>query len=486
MLFNSLPFIIFFIIVFAVYYLPPIRKMVKLQNLWLLLVSYFFYGYADMTMIPILLATTIVFYGVGLCLKSSVKKGKEKVASRITTLGVCLGIGLLLYFKYLGFFAESFATMFNKMGFGVSWSTINIVMPIGVSFFTFKLISYVIEIHREHIEPCNDFVEFATFVAFFPTILSGPIDRPNKFLPQLETSRAFDEPLAFDGARQFLWGLFTKLCIADNLAAITDRAWSSIDETSASTLVLSAIIYPLQIYADFDGYSNMAIGVGKILNIKVARNFNHPYLARNIAEYWRNWHISLTGWLTDYVFSPLNIAFRNLGNFGIILAIVVNFILIGFWHGANWTFGLFGLYHGFLYIPLILIGTFGKRKKLKATAKGLPFRKDVQKMIGTYCLVAIGLVIFRAPSVAAAFQYISNCFSGSILTMPQYLNMRVLIAIIFSILILVLEWLQRDKEYSYQLQMLSNKKHMILDVSLLATILLLGVFDGNQFIYFQF
>lgn len=486
MLFNSFPFFIFFFIVFFVYFLPVVRSRVKLQNLWLLLASYFFYGYADIAMIPLLLATTVVFYIMGLWLKSTMQKGKEKAAYWISTLGVCLGIGVLLYFKYLGFFAESFALLFNKLGLGVSWSTLNIVMPIGVSFFTFKLISYIIEIHREHIEPCKDFVEFATFVAFFPTILSGPIDRPNKFLPQLAKNRVFDGATAIDGARQFLWGLFTKLCIADSLATITDSAWANMDDSSASTLLLSAIIYPLQLYADFDGYSNMAIGVGKILNIKVARNFNHPFLARNIAEFWRGWHMSLTGWLTDYVFAPLNIAFRNLENLGIIFAIVINFILIGFWHGANWTYALFGLYQGLLYIPLILSGGFGKRKKLRPAANGLPFRKDVYKMIGTYALVALGLVIFRAPSMSAAFQFIGGWFSTSLLSAPQFLNVKVLIAIAFALMLLVLDWVQRDKEYSSQNNTLNLGKMIMIDVFLMALIVFLGAFGGNQFIYFQF
>ena len=486
MLFNSLPFFVFFIIVFVVYYLPPVRKSVKLQNWWILLVSYFFYGYADVRMIPLLFLATLVFYGIGIWLKNEIKAGNAKAASWITTLGVCVGIGVLVYFKYLGFLADSMAALLNSFGLTVSWSSLHIVMPIGVSFFTFKLVSYVIEIHREHIEPCRDIMKFGTFVAFFPTILSGPIDRPNSFLPQLDKKHDFDESLAFDGIRQFIWGLFTKLCVADTLAYLTDNAWLNIGNAGSSTLIIAAIIYPLQMYADFDGYSNMAIGVAKILGFKVTRNFNHPFIARNVAEYWRRWHMSLTGWLTDYVFVPLNVKFRNMALWGTCLAAIINLVLVGFWHGANWTYGLFGLYHGLLFVPLILSGGFGKNKKLKATVAGLPYRKDVIKMIGTYLLVAVGLVIFRAPSVREAFEYFADIFTSSIISMPQYIGIKVILAILLALGIWVLEWIQRDKEYSWCMNNLTMRQHFIIDMGLVLVILFLGSYGSNQFIYFQF
>ena len=342
MVVNSVRFLLFFIVVFTVYYLPMSKKHPRFQNLWLLLSSYFFYGVADWTMVPLLFGATLVFYGLGAWLKNEMLKQHQKNASRLTTLGVCLGIGLLLYFKYLNFFAESFADLLSAIGLKATWTTLNIVLPIGVSFFTFKLISYIIEIHREHIEPSKDFIEFATYIAFFPTLLSGPIDRPNTFIPQLRRSHSLDYAQAVDGCRQILWGMFTKICIADHLALVTDSIWADYDSQSGSTLLIWTLLYTMQIYTDFDGYSNMAIGVGKILGFNITRNFNHPLLARNIAEFWRNWHISLTSWITDYVFMPLNIAFRNLASWGVMLAVLINIVLIGLWHGANWTFGLFG------------------------------------------------------------------------------------------------------------------------------------------------
>ena len=265
MVVNSYSFLLFFVVVFIVYYLPFFKKTPMFQNTWLLLVSYVFYGMADWRMIPLLLGTTIVFWLIGLWLHRQMEEGHTKAASRITTFSVVLGVGILLYFKYLNFFVESLAELLNAIGLQVSWSTLNIILPIGVSFFTFKLISYIIEIHREHIEPCRDLTEFAAYITFFPTILSGPIDRPDKFLPQMKQVHTLDYTLAADGCRQILWGMFTKMCIADNLAIITNQAWNGYDHLPSTMLLIAALLYPIQLYADFDGYSNMAIGVGKIL-----------------------------------------------------------------------------------------------------------------------------------------------------------------------------------------------------------------------------
>lgn len=488
MVVNSYNFLLFFVVVFVVYYLPVFRNNSKYQNIWLFLTSYFFYGFADWRMIPLLFVSTVVFFFVGKWLKTEMNLQNKEKASKITTIGVVLGVCILLYFKYLNFFAETFSIFLNAIGLRVTWTTLNIILPIGVSFFTFKLISYIIEIHREHIEPCKDFFEFGTYIAFFPTILSGPIDRPNKFIPQLHSVRLFHYDLAVDGFRQILWGMFTKMCVADNIAAMTDTIWATHSTQDGSTLIITALLYPVQMYADFDGYSNMAIGVSKILGVKVTRNFNHPFLARNIAEYWQKWHISLTGWLTDYVFSPLNISFRNLGNLGIILAIIINFVIIGFWHGANWTFGLFGLYHGLLYIPLIILGVFGKRKKLKSNSLGLPFMNDLYKMVITFILVSFGLILFHANDVADALNYIEGIISTSIFSMPDIQVKKAALA--FTFLLLVLEWSQRDKEHPLQATSTTNTKKKLLqnviDYVIIAALIFYGNFESNQFIYFQF
>ena len=487
MVVNSVRFLFFFVVVFTIYYLPVSKRHPRFQNLWLLLSSYFFYGVADWLMVPLLMGATAVFYGLGLWLKHEMDQQHEKNASRLTTLSVCLGIGLLLYFKYLNFFAESFADLLSAIGLKATWTTLNIVLPIGVSFFTFKLISYIIEIHREHIQPSKDFIEFATYIAFFPTLLSGPIDRPNTFIPQLRRSHSLDYAQAVDGCRQILWGKFTKVCIADHLAIVTDAVWADYSSQAGSTLLIWTLLYTMQIYTDFDGYSNMAIGVGKILGFNITRNFNHPLLARHIAEFWRNWHISLTSWITDYVFMPLNIAFRNLGNWGVLLAVTINIVLIGLWHGANWTFGLFGLYHAMLYVPLVLSGSFGKNKKLRPNDYGLPKLKDFSKMLLNFFLVSLGFIIFHADSVADAFGFFGGILSSSLFSMPVMPVKK--ITLLFILIVLILEWTTRKREHPLQLPSNGIFRYSLVRYLLYACIgLLLFLYAGEveTFIYFQF
>lgn len=484
MVVNSISFLLFFAVVFIIYYLPIGRKNSRFQNLWLLLTSYFFYGYADWKMIPLLLGTTIVFYFLGICLKNVMGQGKTKLASSLTTIGVALGIGVLLYFKYLNFFASSFADLLNAIGLKVTWTTLNIVLPVGVSFFTFKLISYVVEVHREHIEPCKDFVEFATYVAFFPTILAGPIDRPNKFIPQLKSVRLFNYDVSVDGCCQILWGMFKKMVIADNCALFVDSCWSGLHEQSSLMLLVCMFVYMIQMYADFSGYSDMAIGVGKLLGIKVAENFRYPLFAQNMAEYWRRWHMSLTSWLTDYVFMPLNIKFRDWGNIGIILAIILNMLFVGFWHGANWTFGLFGLYHGLLFVPLILSGAFYKKAKLKTNRFDLPSLKDFSKIILTVTLASFGLVIFRADNVGQFFEYVGQMFNiRNGFAMNDEMNL--LRIGVFSILMFWTEWKHRTKPFGLDISLKSHVAKFAIYIALIALIFVYGGHAEN-FIYFQF
>lgn len=487
MVFNSFSFLVFFVVVFLVYHLL-LKERTQMQNVFLLAASYFFYGYANWRMLPVLIGATAVFYLLGIY----IERGSEKNATRLKTIGVVLALGLLGYFKYLNFFVDSFATLFTKMGMQVNEHTFNIIMPLGISFFTFRLLSYVMEIHRGRIQASHNFVNFATYVAFFPCILSGPIDQPNTFLPQLEKKRVFDYALAVDGCRQILWGLFKKVVIADNLATYVDTVWNnSVDMVpqSGSTMVLAMVFYLIQMYADFSGYSDMAIGVGKLLGFKITANFKAPLFALNIADYWKRWHISLTAWLTDYVFMPLNIKFRNLGQWGIILAILINFILIGFWHGANWTFGLFGLYHGVLYIPLILSGAFYKKAKLKTNKFGLPIFTDFCRILLTMTLVTIGLILFRAPDLSSAWVYTKGIFDMSLFSIPWLYSYYFYIPILISITIMIIvEWIERKNDGYPTFSKLSTKRWMrwLFYISLLIMILFFGAFNNQQYIYFQF
>lgn len=482
MVVNSVNFLLFFFVVFIVYYFF-LRSNAKAQNAWLLLVSYFFYGFAEWKMIPLLLATTGVFYGIGIIIGKYNETNKERYASVITTLGTVLGVSVLLYFKYLNFFIESFSAFFNAIGLETHWSTFHILMPLGISFFTFKLISYLIEIHRGHIEPCRNFVEFATYISFFPTILSGPIDRPKSFLTQLKKGRAFNYDLALVGLKRIFWGMFMKMCVADRLAIYVDAVFNNASHHNGTSLAFASLLYPIQMYADFCGYSEMAIGVGCLLGLKIIENFKRPFFSQNIAEYWRKWHISLTGWLTDYVFMPLNIRFRDMEKWGSIISIIITFVLIGLWHGANWTFALFGLYHGLLYIPLMLSGAFFKKNKLRIYGNGLPTLHVISKMAGTYLLVSLGLILFRSATIGEA---------GSILYKigTQWGNLFVDYATLINGLCCMFILFCKDfKDEFYSkadAKLLFSYRQELCISAYILLILIFGVFDGNQFIYFQF
>lgn len=472
---TSPEFWLFFAAVFALYYLPPLRRRGAWQNLLLFAASWAFYAWVDWKMLPLLAGATTVYYGLGLLMGRCETDGKERAAVAVKVAGIVLGVCLLAGFKYLGLFTAR-----------------SIVVPVGLSFFTFKLISYVLEIGRGRIDPCRNFISFALYVSFFPTILSGPIDRPQKFLPQLRKGRGFDYDLAVEGCRQVLWGLFTKMCIADSLVSLTSAVWTG--ALPPFTMLVALLLYPLQMYADFDGYSNMAIGLAKILGLRVARNFDHPLLGRNIAEYWRRWHISLTGWLTDYVFTPLNLALRGWGKAGTVLSSIVTFVLIGMWHGASWTFVLFGLYHGILLSLLVLTGRSGK-SRTDWKERRLPPSGDFFRMVLTYLLVAFGLLFFQASSLQEISAILSRMAVPELAQIRAGLSAMKPYGIHFVIpfflpVLLVCEWVFRDREFPLQFRPDSGlgKRPALRFVLYIVIILVIFLFQGTdtRFIYFKF
>lgn len=478
MVVNSYIFAWFFAIVFAGYYFL-FKGKAQWQNLWLLIASYYSYAIVDCQMTLLLLVCTILYFYLGRCI-DRYNQTSEKKASLLTNVGVCLGVGMLLYFKYLNFFIESVANYLSALGFNANIHMLNILMPLGISFFTFKLIAYIVEIHREHIKASTDMVAFGTYIAFFPTIMSGPIDRPKPFLKQLTAYRAFNYEMAIDGLRQIIWGMSKKIIIADALSSYLDK---DISTTSGSTLLVVAIFYLLQMYADFSGYSDMAIGTAKILGINIAKNFKYPLFARNIAEYWRNWHMSLTAWLSDYVFAPLNIRFRNWGLYGMSLAIIINLVVIGMWHGPKWSYAVFGLYHGLLYIPLIFSGAFLKKEKLIENRFGLPQLKDFGRMVGTFMLVVFGLIIFRFEDLEVSWNYILKILSPSFFSAPQWPS---LITILFIVVMIVAEWIQRKKEYALDLRNVQSAAVRVAICSVLVVLMLVFYTKVETFIYFKF
>ncbi|MBP3228390.1 MAG: MBOAT family protein [Bacteroidaceae bacterium] len=416
--------------------MPP-----RLRNPLLLLASYAVYWLLDARCLWLLVAATAVAYALGLAIERALQSGRERLASALTTLGVTAAVALLVAFKYLDFFAAEAAALLGVLGVKATWTALHLVLPVGLSFYTFKLISYLVEIHRTHLAAERDAVAFAAYVAFFPTILAGPIDRPAAFLPQL---RAPWRPCAADlaaGFRMALWGAVMKVCVADLLAPLTDSVWADGGATAAGWAFL---LYPVQMYADFSGYSLMAIGAGRALGFKVAANFNRPFLARNVAEYWRRWHMSLTGWITDYVFIPLNLHWRDAGRVGQAAAVTVNLVVIGLWHGANWTYLLFGLYHAALFLPLIRSGAFARRKKFRAARWGLPSRADAGRMALTYLLVAVAFVLFRAPTVGAALGFFAHLATAAAFAPPAVAGFR-LLYVGFAVAALAWEYVARDR-----------------------------------------
>ena len=457
-----------------------------MQNWLLLAASYYFYSVANWKMCILLLVATIVFYIIGLQIDKYNEKN-DKTASVFTTIGVLCGIGLLLYFKYLNFFIQSFADLFNLFGLHCNPTTFNIIVPIGISFFTFRLIGYVLEIRNEEIGGTRNFIDFATFVAFFPTIMSGPIDRPKSFIPQLQKERVWNGQQITQGLQQILWGVFKKMVIADNLAVVLNDAFAN-TELSGSTCLLAMLLYPIQIYADFSGYSDMAIGVAKLMGIKVAMNFRYPFFARNISDFWRRWHISLTEWVTDYVFMPLNFTFRKMAKWGMCLAIIINLVVVGIWHGANWTYIVFGLYHGLLFVPLVLSGSMSDTSDVKVTRHDIPYWNEMIKMFLTFLLVSIGSVFFREPSLAETMGFYGQIFQPSLLSIPRFIgknNAIFLVMIPYIIFLTIVDWRGRKKECPVFLENGHGIKAFLLYLFLVSSIWFLGA-NSDSFIYFQF
>lgn len=480
MSFCSISFLLLFIAVFALYYFVADGRKAW-QNMILLAASWFMYGYASLKFLPLLVGIIVVYYFLGLCLG---RAENERQARLLNAAGVVLGVGILVYFKYLGFFVSSFVDLFNALGLKVDHPTMKIIMPLGISFFIFRLISYVVEINRGKVEPTKDFIAFATYVSFFPCIMAGPIDRP-AFMNQLQKGRGFDYDKAVDGCRQFLWGMLKKVAVADNIAGCVNNVW--VGETfhePGGYLLVTAILYSFQMYMDFSGYSDMAIGVSKVLGLKVAKNFNCPFFALNVADFWRRWHMSLTSWLTDYVFMPLNVRFRDWGKAGMILAIIINFVLVGMWHGDNWTYAVFGLYHGLLFVPLILTGAFFKKNKMKTARFDLPCLKDAGRMVLTFLLVTVGLVIFRADSVSRAFSYMAHTISNGVFNFslePKHWQCIACIAVVMFV-----EWKQRRKDHGLDL---SGIRSDVLKYAIYLAIIgfaLITSTDASTFIYAQF
>lgn len=440
MLFTSIPFLVFFIALFAAYW--AVANNVRIQNLLLLAGSYVFYAWADWRLLFLLIGISAAVFFVAI--------GMEKVKDTrrnelLFALGLVLTIGSLAYFKYFNFFVDSFNHLLGTLGIHSALHTLHIVVPLGISFFTFRILTYLFDIRNGKMRPTHDVVIFFNYVAFFPSLLAGPIDKAKMFIPQLEKKRTFTYAEGANGMRQILYGLFKKVVIADRCADYANSIFNNYHSYSGSTLVLGAIVFTFQIYADFSGYSDMAIGIARLLGFSITKNFDFPLFAGNIAEFWRKWNISLTTWLTDYLFTPLSIRFRDWGKKGLILSIIITFTICGIWHGASWTYVLFGFLHGCYYIPLIIKGTMTRRKR-KTDSKAFPSFSHLANMALTFGLVTLAFILFRSETVSDAIQYCRQILSRSLLVTPMIKTPLLAPLGIF----LLIEWIGRNGEYAIE------------------------------------
>jgi alginate O-acetyltransferase complex protein AlgI len=443
MVFNSIEFFLFFTVFFLFYWF--VFKELWIQNLFILLASCVFYAWWDWRFLSLILGTSFINFILG---KAIDKTNDEKKKGLLVTFGILVCLGSLLFFKYYNFFVISFTQAFSLLNIRLNPHTLNLILPLGISFYTFRSISYLLDIYNEKIKPANNLIIFSNYISFFPTLLAGPIDRAKSFIPQLEKARVFKYAEASEGLRQILWGLFKKVVIADSCAVTTDIIFGQYQMNPGSTLVLGSFMYIIQVYADFSGYSDMAIGFSRLLGFKITRNFNFPFFAQNIAEFWQRWHISLTTWMTDYVYTPLSFAFRNLKKAGTILAILVNFILVGFWHGANWTFIAFGFLQGCYFIPLVITGGLSKKRNT-GTSKLLPSVRESINMICTFALVMFTSVLFRANDLSQAKLYYSKMFSSSLFRLPHFTGMvNAGIVLILIVFFMCIEWLGKTGDFA--------------------------------------
>ena len=477
MLFNSLEFAVFLPVVFLLYWFV-FNRNVKWQNLFVVVASYVFYGWWDWRFLILIAFTSAFSFCCGLWIDKY--RGTPRKTRLFSALNIVVNLLILGVFKYYDFFATSFADAF--LGGNTDGLLLKLVLPVGISFYTFKALSYGIDVYRGKLEPTRDIVQYFAYVGFFPQLLAGPIERPANLLPQLANLRTFDYGTSVDGMRQILWGLFKKVVVADGCAVFVDSVFPSYQSQSGSTLLLAAILYTFQIYGDFSGYSDMAIGTGKLFGFSTMQNFKTPYFSRNIAEFWRRWHISLTTWFRDYVYIPLGGS--RCSKAKIVRNTFVIFLLSGLWHGANWTFIAWGAYHALLFLPLILLGKNRKYKDVVAQDRLLPSLRECGQMLLTFLLVVVGWIIFRAESIEQAYSYLFRMSSHSLFDRPDASGITGLSLAIA--IMLLMEWCQRKRPHAFDLSYLHQPVvRCALDVAVILLIIVLGG-PSENFIYFQF
>ena len=490
MLFNSIEFLFFLPIVFLLYWF--VFRSYRWQNLLIVLASYVFYGWWDWRFLLLIALTSFCSFLSGVGLERY--EGNRSRQKLISAANIILNLSILGVFKYYNFFVESFSFLFSAMGLQLDWVTLNIVLPVGISFYTFQALSYTIDVYQHKLRATHDVVAFFAYISFFPQLVAGPIERATHLLPQFQKKRHFEYDKAVDGCRQMLWGFFKKMVIADNCGSIVTQIWGSYGHQPGFILFCGAILFTIQIYCDFSGYSDIAIGCARLFGFDLMKNFDYPHLARSIPEFWRRWHISLTTWFRDYVYFPLGGSRCSQGR--AVRNVLLVWAVSGLWHGANWTFVCWGLYHGILLAIYNVLGVNTKYEHIVAYGKWLPSVKEVLQVTFTFLLVAIGLVIFRAETLTDAIGYLGGMCSASLFDMAasleflqgQMLQLYILIPGI--LLLFTSEWFSRQRVYPLQFAPGGFvSRHAVVRYSIYVCLLIMifGLsMSKTEFIYFRF
>jgi alginate O-acetyltransferase complex protein AlgI len=478
MLFNSLDFAVFLPIVFGLYWMLQ-RYPLRFQNILIVVASYVLYGWWDCRFLALIVFSTLVDYTIGLRLQKAEKLNRRKL---LLWTSILVNIGFLGFFKYYNFFVDNFVSAFSFFGNDIQSNTLNIILPVGISFYTFQTLSYTIDVYRQKLEPTRDVFAFAAFVSFFPQLVAGPIERATNLLPQFYKKRQFNYSNAVDGLRQILWGLFKKIVIADNCAQFSNLIFDNYTDYSGSTLMLGAVFFAFQIYCDFSGYSDIAIGTSRLFGFNLKQNFAFPYFSRDIAEFWRSWHISLSTWFRDYVYIPLGGSKGSTSNQ--IRNVFIIFLVSGFWHGANWTFIVWGGLNALYFLPLLIFKRNRVNTNIVAEESVLPNFKEFSEMLITFFLTVIAWIFFRSNSISEAMDYIYKLFDITFLSIPE---IRPTFLFVLLFVFIIIEWAGRRNLFAIEKMWFRYPRPVRLFMYYLI-VMIIFLYGGKEqeFIYFQF
>lgn len=469
MLFNSVEFALFLPVAFLLYWLA--FRRVRSQNLFVIAASYFFYGFWDWRFLGLIFVTTLTSYLGGLLI--------ERGWRRLALWGnVAVNLGILCVFKYFDFFAHSFASVLRLAGMDADDVTLGLILPVGISFYTFQSLSYVIDVYRGKMTPTHDAAAFFAFISFFPQLVAGPIERAANLLPQFSRPRSFSYGQGVEGCRMILVGLFKKMVVADNCARVVDVIFEDYMALGGADLLLGAFLFTMQIYGDFSGYSDIAVGTARLFGIRLMQNFRNPYFSRSIGEFWQRWHISLTSWFRDYIYIPLGGSHGSKTRTAANTALV--FMLSGLWHGANYTFIAWGAWHATLMMPRIIRG--------KKSQRGETVFREVPLMGMTFIAVMLGWILFRADTITQAVHYIGRMVTH-IADSPSIFDRYAVTAVMWSGIMLAIEWLTRRRAHAFDFSDTGITGHHWVRLSIyLVTTLVILCCHGYQeaFIYFRF